>query len=628
MNKLIFVLFTCFMFLFVGEVEAGGGYTSQGNLLNYRIDKVTMDSEMIHIYGWAYHVGDSFNYHTKGNNMDQHNYQLVVNNIRYSDALDYSVDHTYLNSVIGIKTPLYQNIGFHFQVPIKDVLATNNYQFMLELEVFHQYGIKETISLSYLSTIKQIETKEYTLSVATDTNPVLIYTNSNYLYVREHPKKSSTIAKNATGQNLYFTRGDLYSLNDSTMTGKIEYDNETNSYWYQIRYNESHFDGRQRVKANSSGRYGWICDAHIMYVGTPMVFSLTPKAYEIQYVADEATNVPSRQVKLPQVNTNISTLIPTRSGYTFTHWSGDDSVYNPGQVYSKDKSIILYATWNNDYPVISDPKFNENEETVSGVTPFINEGKIIVQVGDKFDLLNYLEASDKEDGNITHKLQIDKGILPYDKDGYLSTSGEYELSVSVTDKGGNKTTRNFTIYINEAPNIICSDRYYLEGWNVDKKNLLEKVVASDKEDGDITNKVEIMKITYPNKEEYTPLIFDTMASSNDYTISKIEYKVTDEYKRSILKTANLYVYKRYENRIDNSQLRYISKDYITTLDSDSIWAQERLHNNLQESLSSNEGAQYTFFIKSDDIKDSKIWINKNGYGSNDEFYKLFLKGGD
>jgi len=69
----------------------------------------------------------------------------------------------------------------------------------------------------------------------------------------------------------------------------------------------------------------------------------------ITYDANGGSNTPPKQEKQYQVATTISTLQPTRDGYAFVKWNtkadGTGTNYTPGQTYSTDADLVLYAIW-------------------------------------------------------------------------------------------------------------------------------------------------------------------------------------------------------------------------------------------------------------------------------------------
>lgn len=168
-------------------------------------------------------------------------------------------------------------------------------------------------------------------------------------------------------------------------------------------------------------------------------------------------------------------------------------------------------------------KFKSNSIPINAI-PTINAGDKTITVGDTFDPIKHVTATDKEDGEITDKIEILKNEVD------TSKAGVYEVTYKVTDSKGASATK--TIYVtvnpkmeelNAIPTINASDKTLTVGDTFDP---LKDVTASDKEDGDITEKVEVL--------------------SNDVDTSKagtytVIYKVTDSKGASSTKTITVTV---------------------------------------------------------------------------------------
>lgn len=89
----------------------------------------------------------------------------------------------------------------------------------------------------------------------------------------------------------------------------------------------------------------------------------TEKKYKITYDANGGFGAPSSQEKKEGESVTLSTAYPTRDGYTFAGWSTSknsiDAEYMPGDVYSADSNIVLYAVW---IKAEEDNKENDKEE--------------------------------------------------------------------------------------------------------------------------------------------------------------------------------------------------------------------------------------------------------------------------
>lgn len=620
-----FAFLICFETL---EVSAGGGITNDGYDLTYRVDSILITDGMLDIKGWAYEKSRLFDYNIKGDSLNQHDYNLIVVGTRYSDIGDYYIDHTELNWTIGITNTEFKNVGFHFRVDVEDLLKSGIDELTLCLELYHQNRIADTISLSYLSNVDQYTKDGFVLDFNTDVNPVSIYTSSNSLMVNKEPYKGGGTFTDRYGRILYFTTNDTFSISDNTMTGNIIYDDVSNVYWYEIKFSESAYDGtRMRVVADANGTIGWISDAHIKYAGKPTVISLNRLGYTISYETYSNTLIDS-QNKQYNEGIELSGIIPEKSGYIFNHWNtlsneNGDSYY-PGNIYEDNKSTILYAIYTNEFPEIIGPIIEEDN------SPFLDGENIVIQLGDEFKPLDYFEAYDNEDGDITHKIIIENNSIPTDANGKTTQSGIFEVEVSVRDEGGNKTSKVITVLVNEPPIIDANDRWFVEGWVVDEMNLLSKVKCFDKEDGDLSNDIVILYIIYSDGYvDFSPSFFNTSILNNSLTDSAvIYYKVIDCYGIETIESANLNIYRDYALIEEGQTIRFIEFDFLYTLIENSIWI---INDDYNESLMNSFNRMnplITYKYSTDQIEEHSIWMKNTipDRQSNLVYKELYLNG--
>lgn len=92
----------------------------------------------------------------------------------------------------------------------------------------------------------------------------------------------------------------------------------------------------------------------------------TPNTYTIKYDANGGVDAPAEQTKTEGVDINLSDKEPTRDGYIFEGWAEDSNatiaVYQPGDNYEDDKSIVLYAVWEEETTEPGEPENPGNPE--------------------------------------------------------------------------------------------------------------------------------------------------------------------------------------------------------------------------------------------------------------------------
>ena len=169
---------------------------------------------------------------------------------------------------------------------------------------------------------------------------------------------------------------------------------------------------------------------------------------------------------------------------------------------------------------------NPKMESLNEVPTIKAEDKTIT-VGDKFDVKKDVTATDKEDGDLTDKIEVVKNDVDTTK------PGTYEVVYKVTDSKGasKKKTIKVTVNpkmeaLNEVPIIKAEDKTITVGDTFDAK---KDVTAKDTEDGDLTDKIEVVK----NDVDTT--------KSGTYEVT---YKVTDSKGASTTKTIRVTVVKK------------------------------------------------------------------------------------
>ena len=73
--------------------------------------------------------------------------------------------------------------------------------------------------------------------------------------------------------------------------------------------------------------------------------------YSVVYLANGGTGTPATQTKTWGIDLTITTVRPTRRNYNFLGWGLSETgqvVYEPGDTYSQEANIVLYAIWQYD----------------------------------------------------------------------------------------------------------------------------------------------------------------------------------------------------------------------------------------------------------------------------------------
>ena len=177
---------------------------------------------------------------------------------------------------------------------------------------------------------------------------------------------------------------------------------------------------------------------------------------------------------------------------------------------------------------------------VIGETPDADEAPVItcvdelkVTVGDKLSITDLdLAVNDREDGDLTDKAEVDLSKVD------TSKAGIYQITITVKDSFGNETTKTVRVTVNEkgetpeeneVPTITADDLTLYTGDKFSKDML--NIKANDREDGDLTDKVEISgKVDTSKVGEY-----ELTLTVKDSKGAKAEKKVTVTVKKKVVK---------------------------------------------------------------------------------------------
>ena len=109
--------------------------------------------------------------------------------------------------------------------------------------------------------------------------------------------------------------------------------------------------------------------------------------YAITYDANGGTGAPTEERKTYGLTYTISDIIPTREKYIFQHWnintSDTGNIYNPGDSYTTNAELILYAIWKKaNIPVYVNVAgvIHEVEKAYTNVDNIIKECEVYVNV--------------------------------------------------------------------------------------------------------------------------------------------------------------------------------------------------------------------------------------------------------
>lgn len=161
----------------------------------------------------------------------------------------------------------------------------------------------------------------------------------------------------------------------------------------------------------------------------------SPLAVRYDGNCENALNVPSAQTAWKNESSNISSVKPTRLGYSFVNWKGSDTskTYLAGQSFTTASSMRLLAQW------------KDVQAPVIGYTP------TQVMTGDSDETVKkaVLDAITVTDNEPVSECTITV-TLPAN---FTKTAGTKNAKVTVKDKAGNTATKACSVYVSSYVDI-------------------------------------------------------------------------------------------------------------------------------------------------------------------------------
>ncbi|EAD7292693.1 DUF5011 domain-containing protein [Listeria monocytogenes] len=150
--------------------------------------------------------------------------------------------------------------------------------------------------------------------------------------------------------------------------------------------------------------------------------------------------------------------------------------------------------------------------------PTIEASNQEVSIGSQFNPGDYATASDKEDGDITSAIQVIANNVN------IHEEGTYQITYQVMDSKGATAEKTITVTIvNERPEITAIDQQVSLG---DTFNPLEGVSAKDKENGDITNSIQVVSNNVDTSIEGSYQVTYSVVDSHGKAASEVTIQVT------------------------------------------------------------------------------------------------------
>lgn len=227
-----------------------------------------------------------------------------------------------------------------------------------------------------------------------------------------------------------------------------------------------------KSKLNELGYYDggngiWRCSGgYLTYVSATKIRP-KPKNHTVAYNANGGTGSPDNQTKTENVTLTLSSKKPTRTGYSFQHWTASiGGTYYSGSAYTHDQyggTVTMTAKWKDDIaPNCSSftaiPNYwSAGNGTVSFTVRDRGTGLASVK------LQRYSDVSKSWSDINTWSYN---GTTDAQSGSYLETSeGVFYYKLIITDKAGNTTTRTSNyIYLDHSSPVIYGTENTVTNW--------------------------------------------------------------------------------------------------------------------------------------------------------------------
>lgn len=172
--------------------------------------------------------------------------------------------------------------------------------------------------------------------------------------------------------------------------------------------------------------------------------------YTIKYDANGGSGAPGNQTKTYGTDLTISSIVPTKTNYTFKGWSTSATgsvAYLSGSSYTANAEVTLYAVWELAYEPPTITNFKVNRCTSSGVA---NEIGTYANVNFSWSCCQLTGANNVQSITVSWDTNSSANISSSGTSGnasavigsgLISTDLTYNITVTVTDSKGGSTSQ-------------------------------------------------------------------------------------------------------------------------------------------------------------------------------------------
>ncbi len=311
----------------------------------------------------------------------------------------------------------------------------------------HYYGFDRSNGMA--------DFEQYKLGIKNTTNPTIDLavrkeptTTSSALYSMRYPNSPVVILDTVEGQ----------SINGNNIWYKVQSDVKMDSSRNKLVYPS------YRATYNWGISYAYIHSSTIRIVSSGELYIVASSKTILQgSVFDPMVGVTAYDRQLGDITSSIEII---KNEVNTSQVGNYEVIYRVSNGTGKEVTKNIIITVRSDTP------------------PVINAGNIEILQYQPFNPLQNVTATDNEDGNITHKMNVINRVNNL-------VVGTYEVKYSVTDSDGNYIEKIITVTVSpsDQPLINANDRVIERGTAI---NLLQGVTAYDNEDGDLTNSIRVV----------------------------------------------------------------------------------------------------------------------------------------
>ncbi|EUJ42504.1 immunoglobulin-like domain-containing protein, partial [Listeria fleischmannii] len=159
------------------------------------------------------------------------------------------------------------------------------------------------------------------------------------------------------------------------------------------------------------------------------------------------------------------------------------------------------------------------QDNADKTAPVITASNKSLKVGDSFNPLTGVSATDDKDGNLTSKIKVTSNNVD------TSKPGVYQVVYSVADAAGNTATKTITVTVtsNDKPVISGAvNKTITQGTSFDPK---AGVTATDTEDGNLTSAITVSGTVNTNVPGSYPITYTVKDSDGNTTTKSITITV-------------------------------------------------------------------------------------------------------